>query len=121
MLSERCERLQMDRFFFSTFIRVRSLAISSTRLVQVHALARHAWLHSNHMPQSFLLSVQCERTLTALVCALPAGSCGCRSPNIAMYEEMREDPRSLDLGAAESDTIFGMDSTASAAACDKDI
>ena len=105
----RSGRLPFARSFFSTAILTITLVIGSIRLVQVHTPARHAWLHSTHVhsrSHTRALPVQCDRTLTALLCALFAGASDCSSLAIIMYEETREDPRSVDLGASESDAIF---------------
>ena len=85
-------------------------AVSSIRLIQVHALARHARLHTTLVHGrccTRALTMQHKRTLTASVCAPFAGSRGSSSLGTADFEEMHEDPRSIDLGAAESDEIGG--------------
>jgi hypothetical protein len=49
------------------------------------------------------LTMQCERTLTVLLCARPAGPRGSSSLDITYHEQTRESPTSRDLMAAESD------------------
>ena len=121
MLSERSERQPAARSFFMTVSQADLFAVSSIRLVQVHALAQHAWLHSTHVHgrcYTRALTVQRKRTLTTSICALFAGSRGSSSLAIIECEEMREDPRSVDLGSAESDEIGGKARHGSGRLCD---
>ena len=110
MLSERSEKQPSARLFFMTLNQPSPPAVSSIRLIQVLALARHPRLHTTLVHGrccTRALTVQRKRTLTASFCALFAESRGSGSPAITEHEGMREGPRSIDLGAAESDEIGG--------------
>ena len=121
MLSESSGRLPLARSFFGTVTLVLLPVIVPRRLVQVRALARHARLHITHLHGrccTRALMLQSKRTLTASLCALFAGSRGSSSLGIAHCEGVREDPRSIDLGAAESDEIGGEARRGSRRLCD---
>lgn len=121
MLSEPSGRLPLAWSFFGRVARFLLPAIVPRILAQVRALARHARLHITHLHgrcYTRALTVQRKRTHTVPLCALFARSRGSGCPAIVVHEQMREDPSSFDLGAAESDEIGGKAWQGSPRLCD---